>query len=333
MAFNHYLPASYLARFSLENNSVRRENRVWVADKVTRKYFCKKVAGVCGENGYYDVHDRPNIKYVDESWGYYEDKLGSALDQMVSGDLDALTWATVLVDFVASLFVRGNDFVTRFNARLEHLLPGITQKLLPDNAQYARIFELNNLRFSVLSSRWLLRSTSGKEPLITNDRGYVPFAIPERKESGIAIPIDKTHVLLIIPGGNHVIAVGKAGVWRPTIARDELPDDQFDTFLESVAVHSSRFLVGADDVSVRKNIHSFDAAPSIEPIELGFFSGRQALYHEERILDLIRHIETPPVYDGDHIFVRYEEGPTPPPGLLRRPIRRLLFDRSGIFGA
>src|SRR6266566_6584470 len=121
-AKQHYLPASFIGRFSNEKKGSLRERTVWMLEKGTSRFVEKKAEDIGYLVNFY-LHNGtqtiPNSK-VDDIWGEYEKKLDSALTALSDfrqNSIDANTWLRVLVPFVASLFVRGPEFVDRFNDR------------------------------------------------------------------------------------------------------------------------------------------------------------------------------------------------------------------------
>lgn len=149
---------------------------------------------------------------------------------MISGKLDALQWLNTLVFFGAALLVRGGDFDSRFSARLQPLGSGLAPWTGRDNTNMVRLMELQRLFASVMWARWLLLASSGKHAQITNDLGYAPCLNPQRKESGIAIPVSQRHILLIIANRKRIIARTHKGSWMPNIERSTLEDDPHGAF-------------------------------------------------------------------------------------------------------
>ena len=93
MPLDHFLPATYIAGFSAETNPVRRQRRVWVADKQARKIFETAASNVCAINDFYTLEssqfDAPRI--VDAQFSYYEGPLANAINHLISGVVDAHT--------------------------------------------------------------------------------------------------------------------------------------------------------------------------------------------------------------------------------------------------
>src|SRR5205807_1990573 len=140
----------------------------------------------------------------------YEGRLADAIDDLIDRKLNAITWAGVLVPFVAALMVRGRDFNERFEYRLR-AFAGIWQ---PDNTNHARLFELQRLLGPVLAARWIVMATTGGSALITNDVGFAFFRDPSG-EHGLAVPLGHRHVLGLIPVRGRAVVEAQNGVWRP----------------------------------------------------------------------------------------------------------------------
>jgi hypothetical protein len=155
MAFQHYMPASFLARFSSETETEpKRKRALWVLNKRTKNLFCANAGSICGVNDMFAVGQPHDPNLVDQMWSGYEPRLYDALDALIARRLDALEWLRTLVPFVSALFVRGMDFDNRFNSRLESFAPGLAEKLSPDNINFARLMEWQRLRPAMISASW-----------------------------------------------------------------------------------------------------------------------------------------------------------------------------------
>ena len=121
-AKQHYLPASFIGRFSNEKKGSLRERTVWVLEKGTSRSVERKAEDIGYLFNFYLLNGTQAIpdSSIDDIWGAYEKKLNSALTALSDfrqKSIDANTWLRVLVPFVAGLFVRGPEFVDRFNER------------------------------------------------------------------------------------------------------------------------------------------------------------------------------------------------------------------------
>ena len=79
MPLQHYLPATYLAFFSYDNSGSRRERRIFVGNKHSKKIFLEKTGNICGIHDLYKTTLIDGID-IDKSWSYYEAELDLAID-------------------------------------------------------------------------------------------------------------------------------------------------------------------------------------------------------------------------------------------------------------
>lgn len=314
MPFDHYIPASYLGRFSLDTNRVRRNRRLWAVDKREGRLFQTTAGELCGLHNFYSLSPRAtpdsglDPRFVDSQWSAYENNLNPALDKMISGDLDALDWLKTLVVFCAALLVRGGDFDSRFSARLEDLGPGLERWTGRDNTNIMRLMELQRLFASVMGARWLLLASSGKHAQITNDLGYTPFLNPQRKDSGIAIPVGPRHVLLLIANHKRVIAHAHNNSWAPNIDRGDLEDDQHAAFLSTIAAFAQRYVIGPAEAAMRNYVKvETDPPPVPEPAQLGFLNAEMARHYEMIYFNCLSRLSSPPNNPKDFIYVDYDK--------------------------
>jgi len=303
MAFDHYLPASYIGSFSRDANPTRRKRRLWAVDKREGRLFETTASELCGAHNFYGLslsNDDP--RFVDSQWSSYESDLNAALERMVAGTIDAVQWLKTLVVFVAALLVRGEDFETRFTERLGELAASRGR----DNTNMMRLMELQRLFASVIGARWLLLETPGTAAQITNDLGYTPFLNPAHKESGIAIPLNPRHILLIITTLKRVIARAKDGGWEPNIERGVLDQNAHGSFLKNIAASAQRYVMGPDEESLRQYVTVEASPPAVaEPALLGFFSGAMARHYEMIYFHLSNKFSSPPANPNEYAYVDY----------------------------
>src|ERR1700730_8647649 len=112
MPFQHYLPATFLAIFSNDTNPVRRDRPLCVLDKRRGALFTVTAARICGEHNYYYQEDGGGwtTSDIDRVLSGYEPVLHTALEDLIAGRLDAVTWLGTAVEFVTALMTRGPDF-------------------------------------------------------------------------------------------------------------------------------------------------------------------------------------------------------------------------------
>jgi Protein of unknown function (DUF4238) len=146
MARDHYIPATYLAIFSDEVSLPRRNRTLCVINKRTGAMFRSNAGAICSPIDFYNYGggDWPTDA-IDKHVSGYEPLLHIALEDLIHDRLSAAVWASTVVPFVTSLFVRGPDFNRRFETRL-----GDLQKLRgsSDNTNLARVFEEQRLFYA-----------------------------------------------------------------------------------------------------------------------------------------------------------------------------------------
>jgi len=307
MAFQHYLPATFLACFSTDTTPERRQRMLTVGDTTEGRVFTASASNVCGVNNLYTLTEETyNQNLVDNTWTFYEKGLAPALEQLINQTLTCQIWANTLVPFVTGLLIRGPDFNERFDERLANL--GIAKISSSDNTNMARLFEYQRLLASVLGSKWIILRARGNESLITNDLGYAPFANAMTQDFGIAIPISLQHILIIAPKLKRRIAIGIGGTWWPIIEYLDLPENEHIGLNQTIAKFSRRFIFGPDNDVIARYLFPQKTAPRTpEPVDFGFMSNDLAMIHEHTWFRLLSAISNPPAHDGDFIFVDYDK--------------------------
>jgi len=275
MPLHHYLPASFLARFSIDTRTKSsRDKQLIVGDKKTQKWFSSPASKVgCINNLYTIADDSVSPEFIDQTWIEYEKKLPTAIDSLIEGKVDAEMWTRVLIPFVACMLVRGPDFEKRFNQRFHPTIQqAMSKKLNPDNANRARLREIQSLLACVVAAKWLVLTTHGKDKLITNDLGFAPFINPKIGHRGLAIPLSQRKILAIVPSmEDHAILFYSKEKWIPYIEYRELPPGNHQGLNTTIAQTALRFVFGPDVQTVQKyflGVPQVSVAP--EPIELGF---------------------------------------------------------------
>src|SRR5829696_8082619 len=159
MPLHHYLPATFLASFSLDSAPPsRRKRRLYVGDKQEDRVYRTSAAKVAAiRNLYTLVATEYDTEMVDKIWTDYERNLHKAMTLLIGGEVDAETWVRVLVPFVACMLVRGPDFDKRFERRISAL--GIDTEaghVSKDNTNHARLLELQRLLGPVVVAKWVV---------------------------------------------------------------------------------------------------------------------------------------------------------------------------------
>jgi hypothetical protein len=316
MPLHHYIAATFLATFSYDKNERRRERSLWIADKREGRIFGTSAQHVCAIHDFYTI---PAFEWpsdaVDRSLSGFEPTLHIAISDLINGTLDGLTWAGILVPFVASPLVRGPDFNERYEDRIENNVPGISKYFGTDrlraNTNFSRLMERQRLLMPIAGAQWRLLETGERHTQITNDMAYAISFDQRTREFGIAIPVGHRHILHIIPTARRVIAYAKEAKWWPTVERFELDDNQHDGLLRSIADQARRFIIGPDEKSVRRYaIKEPRPARSLEPDELGFIDAAQRRKWEMGYFSLLSKLSASPPPDGSMMRLDLGRDPT-----------------------
>jgi len=186
---------------------------------------------------------------VDKTWAEYERELSDAIASLVAGGVDAATWVRVLVPFVACMLVRGPDFGGRFGRRMAALgLDDIDGGYTPaDNANLARLMELQRLLGPVAVAKWVVVRFPGQGSLLPSDLGYTPFRNRARGEAGIAVPLGPSHALTVTPRREGRVAVVRSGRWVPEVEHVAAAPGDREGLNRAVSAAAQRFLFGPDE--------------------------------------------------------------------------------------
>ncbi len=288
MPLHHYLPASFLARFSTDSETEPARDRfLIIGDKKNQRSFKARAHKVgCIRNLYTLTDYSTDPEMIDQTWAEYERKLPAAIESLIQRNVDAEAWLRVLVPFVACMLVRGPNFSERFNLRFTSMGSETLSELLSnDNANRARLMELQRLLGFVATAKWIVISRQGKEKLITNDLGYSPFFNPIYGDIGMAIPLDRNTILAVIPLiEDHPILREEANNWVPIIHYSdmmELPQANYDQINNGIAKTADRFIFGSDEETIKEYlIGTTQSSVSLESIDFGFPGGKFARAHE-----------------------------------------------------
>jgi hypothetical protein len=250
---------------------------------------------------------------VDAQFSHYEGPLANAINHLISGVIDAHTWLTVLVRFVAGLLVRGPDFNRRFLRRFSDSCRAELAKLDPvvygsDNTNFARILENQRLLAPICGAAWTVPETSGGVEQITNDLGFIGFEHVQTHDRGIAVPLGPHRVLTLTPRLQAFLAIAKAGTWVPEIRFGKLSDEQHIAFTTTVGVAAQRFVFGPTDRAVTPHVIRQELPPLVpDPADLGFLASRLATVHDMLFFQLLTVIGTPPHHPDAKIYIDFSK--------------------------
>ena len=253
-----------------------RERRLFIGDKKNQRCFRAPAGKVgCINNLYTVIGNTDQQNSIDQTWTAYERKLPVAIDKLIHGTVDAETWVRVLIPFVACMLVRDPEFVNQFNQRIRPFLDQVPPDFkfnAQDNANEARLIDLQRLLGSVVAAKWTVLITDGQEELITNDLGYAAFAHPATGSRGMAIPLDRRFVLLITPlMEDKPILYAKDDKWVPIVEYGSVPSGAQDGLNVALASIALRFIFGSNKSIVNKYFQGVSPVPtSLEAELLGF---------------------------------------------------------------
>jgi len=288
MPLQHYIPATFLANFSKSILTPRRDSLISVGDRRTGKCFTAAISKVAAIQDLYTLFSFPpalSALHVDQAMGEYESDLDRAINELIHDKLSAFTWAKVLVPFVAGFLVRGPDFDIRFKNRLERMegfsvseFEDLLNRPFSDNINLARVRERTDLLAPIMAAKWMLLETTGNDPLIINDLGYVGMKggyveVGVQQDIGPTFPLGLGHMLAVIPQARRKVAVERKGEWVPLIERNKLIRDNHIGFNTLAGRYARRFIFGPDEETVHRYLIA-EANPPSEPIpepsQMGF---------------------------------------------------------------
>ena len=284
MSLQHYIPAGFLGRFSTDAAIKPSRDRLLATIDLSKAEpaFQAKASSVGGINNLYKINDYHNDpQRLDRSWNSYESGLNTAINDLIAGTLDAVAWSRILVPFVTGLLVRGPEFDVRYTVR--PIVAAISKVVDdPNQVNMARIFEMQRLLGPILAGEWFIAKSSGKTPLITSDVGFIPFAYQPLNKSGVAIPLDQRHILVVVARTKGKVLVKHDGIWCPIVCPVDLVDADIDGINVSVAKCARRFLYGGGAADIEKYRSSFQPSDLavMEPALMGFSSGLNGRNHE-----------------------------------------------------
>lgn len=261
-----------IGRFSVDRVASARERVVFVGRQGHNNAFQTKARNIGCTNNLYRV-SRPVVSgdtdtdTVDSAVGRYESALPSMLDCLDGSESIRLEpWLRTLVPFVASIFVRGNDFAARFEARRVVKTSGVSSS---DNTNGARLIELQRLLAPVICARWVVLHRMGAEPFILNDLGLMPTRDLSIDEWGWAMPISMHAVLGVFPRATRTVAQYRGGSWNSVIEHRYLDVREMSSFNDRMALSATEWIIGPDHELVERYLarvrqDGHDAVPIME---------------------------------------------------------------------
>jgi hypothetical protein len=282
-AAQHFLPATYLAGFSLDTTIPRRKRKLTQGDKLTGNCHTATVERLAVINDLYTLREQYQAppSAIDDSWASYEARLAPCISALITGTIDATNWAGVLVPFVASLFARGPDFDIRLDKRAEKFGDQSPKsKLSVDSTTLSRAMEIQRLLAPVLAARWIVCRSPETTAFITTDLAFGPFQDPDG-EIGVAIPLDRQHLLQLRPRRSGAIAVAGGRKWYPMIEHRTLASGNYRQQAQALTSMARRFVFGRSIEEMQSYLRNAKPnCPLIELGDVGFLCGPLAAVHE-----------------------------------------------------
>jgi hypothetical protein len=287
MPHHHWIPSSYLSRFS-ENPKLGRRARLAIFDKKQNKYFYANAGDIAKKSKYYTLtaKELPDPDVLEKSWAGYEGNLPSSLDKLIDGSIDAIEWLHTIIPFVAGLFVRGPDFEARMKIRGKDVLesPEFMKYISADNTNWQRESEFQRIMGILTAAKWVVCEKMGPGPFITNDKGWCPVPVSLDLVPAIAVPLDTKHLLHIYPQKIGPIIYSKEGKWKPIIQYQKITPESDAIFYGMINAFSEYFVIGPTELSL--NVMSKTKTPWSKSNEeydiwtLGFSNLHEMTAHE-----------------------------------------------------
>lgn len=278
----HYIPASFLGRFSHDSGRRMRERLVWALQQAQPSAQLLAAERLGAENNLYKLFGQQTfggtLNVVDDVWAGYERRLIRALDELSNPrgmtSINATTWLRTLVPFVASLFVRGKEFRERFQTRLDLMGAGGAfgdDQHRSDNVNMARLIEFQRLLAPTMAARWVVMHTDNSHPVITSELGFT-FSVSRAGDQAIVVPVGPECILAVVPTwprGRVILRDGGTGQWRAQIERVVLQPGEQIGFNRALANMANDFLAGPTRESVELHRDVLDGATPITPEYVG----------------------------------------------------------------
>ena len=271
MSDQHFLPASYIGRFSTDTDPRWRNRSIWV-HRVNREPYFVSAEYVGRQRRLYDWHER-NDAAVDDTWRY-ERRLPEALNALADPTvpLDGRIWAQVLVPFVSSIFIRGLDFTERYEARVPGLTGPPTDASQPtaplnwhDNTLQARLIEWQRLLAPIMAAKWTVVHGSGASPMCTNDAGRGLIPLPGYRSAHYCFPIDPVTVLVLERRQIGLVLEWNRGKWVAPVTHRNAPDEYFEFFRRAIQLSAFNEIYGPTKESVRFQTDEFKPIKPLGP--------------------------------------------------------------------
>ena len=218
----HVVPAAYIGLFAQADKRSRRlrERPVWVADRRAAEPFLSKPESRAWWPGLYDLPHAEHLGGHLDHWPY-ESSLPAAIRRLADENarLDALTWVSVLVPFVAGLWVRGPDRNDGVNNE-------------------GRVIELQEVLSPVMAAQWTVLHFPGDRPVVTSDRAFATMSV--RRLPSVVLPLTSSAALVLSDHEHTRIRRDPDRVWLAPIEHDshsKIDPGSINRAIAAAAIH------------------------------------------------------------------------------------------------
>ena len=233
----HFLPASWIARFSEEDKQPLRDRQVWVYRVNNSKAWRTAASRIAFQNKMYNIDAgiRPpgQENAVDKTW-CYEGELDSALDRLINQETTLEDFLNILVPFVGSIFAR--------TPIRREILMAEMKKHRDENPLFKEIklsksnININRLRDAEIHSsrslfyQWIVVEMDSDTVLPDIGTGFGLNYGSRNVEVFIRlIPIGLRHILCLVPFERlQILSLDKNGNFQPIVEYQKERDLQED---------------------------------------------------------------------------------------------------------
>lgn len=254
--------------FSRSDEGARRRRPVAVARRGSEHVRMDVPARLAHKEGLYDAgfpvwtaEGLDSHRVVDRAWDTYEARLAELLEALERRDPIAATdWLSVLVPWVASMFVRDEGFASRFESRMGGVFGQRDDH--EQNTNSARLLEMHYLLAPVSAATWVVSHAPEGVDYITNDLGLSAATGTDqlgRELHGWTLPISSSAALgiFITPTRWVMSAVDKT--WIANIQHRDADGNEVVISNQLTAASCCRLIVGPDEATVEAFRSAMDA--------------------------------------------------------------------------
>lgn len=213
---------------------------------------------------------------IDRIWTRFEVSVAPTIERLERGEeLEALTWLRSLVPWVASIFVRGQEFTDRFNQRLPVQAAGVDSDRAAANANEARLLELQRLLAPVAAAQWQVIHAPVGASYINNDVNMAPCIKQamggQPTAEGWTIPMSRRLVLHLFPRPvRDVMYVREDGTWMAYLEHHHADFRDVHRTNSAVSVNARELILGSDSRTVQRYGAALGQAMKTQKYPLGY---------------------------------------------------------------